>query len=114
MSYEEAQLEVAKKYDFDKWDECISEAYMNNEFRVMYDTDPHKLFMEVAEIYANAKAEAKWNEVKKEQLVDFHIGVMKLGLIAEGDKKWHECYESPIRRIAEKYYDESFKPEFKP
>lgn len=69
MSYEEAQLEVAKKYDFDKWDECISEAYINNEFRVMYDTDPHKLFMEVAEIYANAKAKAKWNEGADEQLL---------------------------------------------
>jgi len=47
-------------------------------------------------------------EIEKQQIIDFHIEVMKIGLIAEGEKKWTDAYESKIREVATKYYDEIF------
>ena len=44
-------------------------------------------------------------EAEKEQLINFHIEVMKQGLIEEGDEKWTDAYLPIIREAAEKYYD---------
>lgn len=43
--------------------------------------------------------------LEKKQLIDFHIEVMKQGLINEGDKTWEESYEPKIRAVAEKVYE---------
>ena len=39
----------------------------------------------------------------KEEVVNLHIEIMKVGLIAEGDKKWSDGYEPKIREVAENY-----------
>ena len=44
-------------------------------------------------------------QTEKEKMVNFHIEVMKQGLIEEGDKKWTDAYLPKIRETAEKYYD---------
>ena len=48
-------------------------------------------------------------EMEKEQLINFHIETMKIGLIKEGEKKWLESYKPKITKIAEEYYNETFK-----
>ena len=48
-------------------------------------------------------------ELEKEQLINFHIETMKIGLIKEGEKKWLESYKPKITKIAEEYYNETFK-----
>ena len=47
-------------------------------------------------------------EVEKQQMIDFHIEVMKIGLIDEGEVKWSDDYEPRIRKVATKYYNETF------
>jgi hypothetical protein len=47
-------------------------------------------------------------EIEKRQMIDFHIEVMKIGLINEGEKKWSDSYEPKIREVATKYYNETF------
>jgi hypothetical protein len=51
----------------------------------------------------------KFIEVEKEQMINFHIEVMKEGLIEEGDKKWSDEYLPKISKTAEKYYQQTFK-----
>lgn len=46
---------------------------------------------------------------EKEQIINFHIEVMKQGLIDEGDKKWSDAYLPKIRKTAEQYYQQTFK-----
>lgn len=48
-------------------------------------------------------------ELEKQQLINFHIETMKIGLIKEGEKKWLESYKPKITKIAEEYYNETFK-----
>ena len=48
-------------------------------------------------------------EIEKQQLINFHIETMKIGLIKEGEKKWLESYKPKITKIAEEYYNETFK-----
>lgn len=48
-------------------------------------------------------------EKEKSNLIDFHIEVMKIGLITEGEKKWSESYLPVIKEIAEKHYNKLFK-----
>ena len=48
-------------------------------------------------------------ELEKEQLINFHIETMKIGLIKEGEKKWLESYKPKITKIAEEYYNKTFK-----
>jgi hypothetical protein len=48
-------------------------------------------------------------ELEKEQLINFHLEVMKIGLIQDGGKKWLEMYTPKIIKIAEEYYNEQFK-----
>ena len=51
----------------------------------------------------------KFIEVEKEQMINFHIEVMKEGLIEEGDKKWSDGYLPKISKTAEQYYTKTFK-----
>lgn len=45
----------------------------------------------------------------KQQMIDFHVEVMKRGLINEGEKQWKDAYHPRIRKIATKYYKETYK-----
>jgi hypothetical protein len=51
---------------------------------------------------------AQWLESKLKEregkYIEFHIEVMKEGLLYEGDKKWKDEYEPLIRQRAEKVY----------
>jgi TPP-dependent 2-oxoacid decarboxylase len=49
-----------------------------------------------------------FKELEKEKLINFHIEVMKKGLIDEGEQKWLEIYKPKITKIAEQYYNETF------
>ena len=51
----------------------------------------------------------KFIEAEKEQMINFHIEVMKEGLIEEGDKKWSDEYLPKISKTAEQYYTKTFK-----
>ena len=51
---------------------------------------------------------ANLREVEKQQMIDFHIEVMKIGLIDEGEVKWSDDYEPRIRKVATKYYNKTF------
>ena len=48
-------------------------------------------------------------EIEKQQLINFHIETMKIGLIKEGERKWLESYKPKITKIAEEYYNKTFK-----
>ena len=48
-------------------------------------------------------------ETEKEQMINFHIEVMKEGLIEEGDKKWSDEYLPKISKTAKKHYQQTFK-----
>jgi len=50
----------------------------------------------------------EWLKRDKQQSIDYHTGVVKAGLIAEGEMKWTDSYEPKIRETATKYYDETF------
>jgi hypothetical protein len=50
-------------------------------------------------------------EMEKQQLIDFHIEVMKQGLIDEGSKRWSDDYLPKIKETAEQYYQETYKSE---
>jgi hypothetical protein len=45
----------------------------------------------------------------KQQLMDFHIRVMKAGLIEEGELKWRNEYLQPILDVANSVFDEMQK-----
>ncbi len=45
---------------------------------------------------------------EEKQMVDFHIEVMKVGLIEEGKNKWADGYEPIIRKVAEKHFQQTF------
>ena len=50
----------------------------------------------------------EWLQRDKQQSINYHIGVMKVGLIEEGEKKWTDSYEPKIKEVATKHYDETF------
>jgi hypothetical protein len=50
-------------------------------------------------------------EVEKQQIIDFHIEVMKKGLEYENEKEWSDEYLPLIKKRAEIYYNETFKSE---
>jgi hypothetical protein len=60
-------------------------------------------------LYSSDIFQAK--EMEKQQLIDFHIEVMKQGLIDEGSKRWSDDYLPKIKETAESYYQEIFKSE---
>ena len=47
-------------------------------------------------------------EMHKQEIIDFHIETMKIGLISEGYKKWKKDYMPMIKSKAEEYYNETF------
>lgn len=46
--------------------------------------------------------------LEKEQIIDFHIETMKVGLIEEGSEKWNDGYLPLIKKTAEKHYNETY------
>ena len=50
-----------------------------------------------------------YKEKEKNNLIDFHIEVMKIGLINEGEKKWTDSYAPKIKEVATKYYYDTYK-----
>lgn len=48
------------------------------------------------------------NTVERDQMINFHIDVMKIGLIEEGERKWSEDYRPLIEKTASDYYDTKF------
>jgi hypothetical protein len=49
-------------------------------------------------------------QMEREQIINFHIEVMKQGLISEGDEQWQDAYFPKIKEEAEKTYTQTFKP----
>jgi hypothetical protein len=47
-------------------------------------------------------------EMEKQQTIDFHIDVMKYGLIDEGEAIWKDEYLPKILGIAEQRYNEKY------
>lgn len=45
---------------------------------------------------------------EREQMIDFHINVMKEGLINEGEMEWTDSYKPKIKEVASKYYDKTY------
>jgi hypothetical protein len=56
-------------------------------------------------IYVFAK---KTKKHTKEEMIDFHVLVIKEGLIEEGELKWEDSYEPKVRDLAERKYNEIF------
>jgi hypothetical protein len=50
----------------------------------------------------------KAKKIHEEQMIDFHVSVMKKGLIEEGDRQWTDCYSPKIKEVAEQYYNETY------
>ena len=48
-------------------------------------------------------------ELEKKQIIDFHIKVMRQGLINEGDRKWDDAYMPKIRETAETYFTDTYE-----
>jgi hypothetical protein len=46
--------------------------------------------------------------MEKEQIIDFHIEIMKEGLLHEGERKWDEGYLPKIKKQAEQYYNKTY------
>lgn len=47
--------------------------------------------------------------LEKTQMVDFHIEVMKIGLIKEGDTKWTDSYRPILKETADNYFVQNFE-----
>ena len=47
-------------------------------------------------------------QIERDQMIEFHIEVMKNGLIEEGDRKWSDGYLPKIKGQAEQTYTEIF------
>jgi hypothetical protein len=60
-------------------------------------------------IEKRAELQNKAKELEKQQIIDFHIEVMKKGLEYENEEKWCEGYLPLIKKRAEQYYNETFK-----
>lgn len=60
--------------------------------------------------YLQAKALEKAKEMRKQELIDFHVGATKLGLFKENEI-WLDDYFPVIKNIAEYYYNETFNHE---
>ena len=50
-------------------------------------------------------------EMEKEQMIEFHIGAMKIGLEYENEEEWNDGDFPLIKKTAEQYYNETFKSE---
>jgi hypothetical protein len=54
------------------------------------------------ELYEQAK------EMEEQQMIDFHIEVMKYGLINEGEAIWKDAYLPKLSGIAKQYYKQKY------
>lgn len=52
-----------------------------------------------------------WLQKEKQQLIDFHIESMKVGLIVESERKWIDFYLPKIKEVATKCYHDTFSEE---
>ena len=59
------------------------------------------------ETLCHIQEEAK--KIGKQQMIDFHVSVMKKGLIKEGDREWTDAYLPKIREVAEQCYIETYE-----
>jgi hypothetical protein len=91
VSAEECYNKVIKSLpqDLSAQEEALLIAGIEEAFKYMHDYAGH-------------------SDATKERLINFHIEVMKLGLINEGSKKWSESYEPFVRKQASDYYDQAF------
>lgn len=47
-------------------------------------------------------------QMEREQIINFHIESMKIGLSEEGDIEWTDLYLPKIKEIAEKHYIQTY------
>ena len=47
-------------------------------------------------------------ELEKQQIIDFHISTMKIGLIEEGETKWSDGYLPILKEVAEKNFNTTY------
>jgi hypothetical protein len=59
--------------------------------------------------FDNLIAVKQAKEMEKEKMIDFHVSVMKKGLIEEGDREWTDAYLPKIREVAEQCYKETYE-----
>jgi glycine cleavage system aminomethyltransferase T len=57
---------------------------------------------DMLEAYKQAK------EMQKQQMIDFHIEVMKYGLINEGEAIWKDAYLPKLSGIAEQHHKQKY------
>ncbi len=51
------------------------------------------------------KAGVRFAEEELQKLfIDFHVAVIKQGLIEEGEQKWNDAYEPKVRETATNYF----------
>jgi len=50
----------------------------------------------------------KYKLIEQESMIDFHIEVMKKGLINEGEQKWQDKYLPKIKTMAEETFNENY------
>jgi hypothetical protein len=64
--------------------------------------DPSMMVDEQLKWFKEAK------EMEKEEMINFHIEVMKLGLNQEGERIWEEAYLPKVSSIATQKYTETY------
>lgn len=50
----------------------------------------------------------EWIERDKQQLIDFHVSTMRVGLINEGGEAWSDGYKPLIEAAAKEFYAKLF------
>ena len=79
---------------------------MNKELQKLINEHmPKRYYGHEARRNAKVIAELYAQTYEKTKMIDFHVEVMKQGLIEEGYNKWRDAYEPSIRNIAEKVFN---------
>ena len=97
LSAEQVQEQYAESKGYNSFYELIKADLKALDYHVQ----------EVQKEYARIQIQHHLNEERK-MMIDFHIGVMKQGLIEEGEEKWTDDYLPKITEIATRYYDSKF------
>jgi hypothetical protein len=85
---------------------------MSNKKQTAVDFLEEQILLTSPSVYKLMKEANAFNHAKKiheEQMIDFHVSVMKKGLIEEGDRQWTDCYLPKIREVAEQCYIETYE-----
>jgi hypothetical protein len=82
------------------------EFYLDKVFDIIGDAILNKLSIEQINKIHDLSKQAK--EMHKEEMINFHIEVMKLGLNQEGERIWEEAYLPKISSIATQKYTETY------